>query len=80
METNEEIELKTMVHHYTQFRGRGSVCSDDISKSAAICRENCLWKYVEDIAECSGPWMKKPTTPFCNNFTQMSQLIIQYQK
>lgn len=36
MEANEEIELKLTVQHFTQFRGRGSSCSDDPAKSLSM--------------------------------------------
>lgn len=44
MGANEEIELKLTVQHFTQFRGRGSSCSDDNMKSLSIvsCLHLCL--------------------------------------
>lgn len=36
MTVNEEIELKVTVQHFTQFRGRGSTCSDDDIQSSPI--------------------------------------------
>ena len=36
MEVNEVIELKLTVQHFTQLRGRGSSCSDDVWKSSSV--------------------------------------------
>ncbi|KAG5675245.1 hypothetical protein PVAND_005160 [Polypedilum vanderplanki] len=79
LEVNEEIELKMQVNHYSQFRGRGSVCSDDVIRSASICREKCVLRYVEDSIDCSGPWMKKPETSLCNNYDKVKGLINEYK-
>jgi hypothetical protein len=44
MQSNEEIELKLTVQHFTQNRGRGSSCSDDDLHSTSIVSlfEKCL--------------------------------------
>jgi hypothetical protein len=39
MDVNEEIELKLTTQHFTQLRGRGSSCSDDVALSTSIVRE-----------------------------------------
>lgn len=36
MQANEEIELKLTVQQFTQLRGRGSTCSDDVRRSLSI--------------------------------------------
>lgn len=71
------MELKVGVHHYKQFRG---TCSDDLSKSTSLCRENCIWKQVEMQVQCSGPWIKNRTTNYCDNYENIRQMTVAYKK
>lgn len=80
LNVQEEMELKMAAHHYLQFRGRGQVCSDDVTKSTSLCRENCIWYQVEMAVQCSGPWVRNRSTIDCHNYEDIRRMTVAYKK
>lgn len=80
LEVQEVMELKVSVHHYIHVRGRGQQCSDEIYKTASICREVCIWQQVEDEVQCSGPWAKMRRTNYCDSYEEVKRMTVVYNK
>lgn len=76
----EDIEIKLTAQHLRRLAGQKNKCSDDDQYSAIDCEERCYWRWVADQTGCRGTWMTDIDRPACNNYDNMTKLIITYRK
>lgn len=76
----EEIEIKLNAQHFSMVSTDVKQCVNDENYSAVKCMEMYAFEKAIENLQCSGPWMKKDGLPYCKNFTQMRELIVNYQK
>lgn len=75
----EEVEIKLTAQHFNMLSSNENNCTNDRDYSVIRCLEMCQWTKITTDIGCSGPWMPGITKPYCSNYTQMKDLIVQYQ-
>lgn len=79
LRVGEDVEIKLTAQHFNMLSSNDNSCSNDINYSVIQCAEVCQWSKVARKIGCSGPWMPDISQPYCNNYTQMRDLIVEYQ-
>lgn len=79
LKVGEDVDIKLTAQHFNQLSSNENPCSNDINYSVIRCSELCNWSKITSSVGCSAPWMPGIDQPYCNNFTLMRDLIVQYQ-
>lgn len=79
LRVGEDVEIKLTAQHFNMLPNNENSCSNDPHYSYIQCAETCQWAKVKQKIGCSGPWMSGVGHKYCNNYTQMRDLIVEYQ-
>lgn len=77
---NEEIEIKLSPQEFLMVNQRGTPCADLMSYSSTNCTEYCRVYNVTHSVGCSGPWISGSDLKYCDNYNDMRNLIVTYNK